>query len=353
MSQLQKGKRIEYLDGLRGIAILGICLSHFLIPPKPGFFSFDYALANPLIYNFGAMRVPLFFIISGFVISLTIKNCSSIWEFGKRRWLRLFPSVFLISFIILWMQPLFPNNEYTKTPADLLPGILMIDSWFLNKLFGYQGNSISPVLWTLYIEVEFYFLFSLLYFTLRKFLLPTLLIMGLLIQPFRVFGFGGITAETIDAYSRISIFEHLPWFCFGIALYFIYKGEKKFMNLFILITSAIACLLHQKFSSNMLVNLMPLLIFSLPFYIPGIAKILAHRWLLFLGSISYPLYLIHYSIGSDAMHELRFYSWGGWEILQPPIFLVISIAVAWLIQKHWDNPIQRWIKKPTPPSRTN
>lgn len=66
-------QRLEYLDGLRGLAILWVLLYHFfsrwaeLIP-------FGSTYQQWLIFEMGDLGVNLFFLISGFVIFMTLNN---------------------------------------------------------------------------------------------------------------------------------------------------------------------------------------------------------------------------------------------------------------------------------------
>ena len=87
--------RIAFLDGLRGIAILLVVFYHAytrwsdIVPYGARYAHFPVA-------QLGWLGVELFFMISGFVIYMTLEKCRSFGEFLYRRWLRLFPAMLLV-----------------------------------------------------------------------------------------------------------------------------------------------------------------------------------------------------------------------------------------------------------------
>ena len=97
-----KSQRIAFLDGLRGVAIVGVLIFHgFVCYPENLPFGDKFGFA-PL--RFGWVGVQLFFLISGFVIFMTLEQCQSLRQFAAKRWLRLFPAMLVASLIILALQ---------------------------------------------------------------------------------------------------------------------------------------------------------------------------------------------------------------------------------------------------------
>jgi peptidoglycan/LPS O-acetylase OafA/YrhL len=97
------------LDGLRGIAILLVVGFHyFYINAAPfnrtDIYPYGNAFVEWPVFQYGILGVPLFFIISGFVIALTLDGCSSPIEFAVRRFARLWPALIfwsIITFLVL------------------------------------------------------------------------------------------------------------------------------------------------------------------------------------------------------------------------------------------------------------
>lgn len=91
--------RIEYLDGLRGIAIIAVVMFHgYVAFPDTLPFGDRFAVI-PL--RLGWQGVQLFFLISGFVILMSLEACNDVASFVARRWLRLFPAMLICSCFIL------------------------------------------------------------------------------------------------------------------------------------------------------------------------------------------------------------------------------------------------------------
>ena len=108
--------QIPELDGLRGIAILLVFLTHFgaaYLVGSPGVDAGVYALAR-----FGWTGVDLFFVLSGFLITgilLDTKNAPHYWRnYAAKRCLRIFPLYFGVLLmalgVLVALQPVgFPS----------------------------------------------------------------------------------------------------------------------------------------------------------------------------------------------------------------------------------------------------
>ena len=99
----QVGRRAD-IQVLRGVAVLGVMLAHFgaLVPG-------------------GFLGVDVFFVISGFVITLSFVKLSEqsdnlrhlLTTFWKRRFWRLFPSLALVLFVtLLFAFFLLPSEDF-------------------------------------------------------------------------------------------------------------------------------------------------------------------------------------------------------------------------------------------------
>src|SRR6187200_1820250 len=72
-------KRLRGLDGLRGIAVLAVMAYHY-----------DEQRAH-----YGLLGVEMFFVISGFVILMTMEKTNSLFAFVWHRAARLYPAYLL------------------------------------------------------------------------------------------------------------------------------------------------------------------------------------------------------------------------------------------------------------------
>jgi peptidoglycan/LPS O-acetylase OafA/YrhL len=113
---VELGKKFYRYDitGLRAIAVIFVILFHLF----PGFFPHGY------------LGVDIFFVISGYVVTLYIRNSIinetfSLQDFYRRRILRLFPVFFLIlSYAILYYFEYLGENFYKKL-TDVEPNFCL------------------------------------------------------------------------------------------------------------------------------------------------------------------------------------------------------------------------------------
>ncbi|BBE51638.1 O-acetyltransferase OatA [Ferriphaselus amnicola] len=144
------------IDGLRAIAILAVVIFHAFPGKMPG----------------GFIGVDIFFVISGFLISTIIfssleRNRFSLVEFYARRVRRIFPALILVlvsSLAFSWFV-LFPD-EYKQLGKHTAASSGFIQNLILWKESGYFDNSAEtkPLLhlWSLAIEEQFYIFWPLL-----------------------------------------------------------------------------------------------------------------------------------------------------------------------------------------------
>lgn len=160
--QFQQTKRFQGLDGVRTIAIIAVILHHA---------SNGHAFG---VLSRGFLGVDLFFILSGFLITTLLlreKNKNgriSLKQFWFRRFLRLMPAYYgLLASVSIAFLLLKPNSADTKTLIDGLP----IYALYLSNWFSPGALNMGP-LWSLATEEQFYFVWP----VLEAFLTPIVLI---------------------------------------------------------------------------------------------------------------------------------------------------------------------------------
>ncbi|WP_306252344.1 acyltransferase [Parvularcula sp. IMCC14364] len=99
------GSRLTNLDGLRGLAAMAVLLYHYT-----SVFPRFWPEAQPpgFVIDFGGFGVHLFFIISGFVILMTLERRGATRAFLKSRFIRLYPIFWVcvtFTFLILILFP--------------------------------------------------------------------------------------------------------------------------------------------------------------------------------------------------------------------------------------------------------
>ena len=180
-------RRISGLDGLRGIAVLFVLLEHGCY----SFLKLDWPVA-PYIGN-GALGVNIFFVLSGYLIyELSAREFEKTgafnWKaFYLRRILRIFPCFYSYLAVVLILAGL---GLLTLTR----PVIFSVATFSLNYRHVWDHSSelynyyVVGHYWTLALEEQFYLTWPLLMFLLpRKRLLP-LMVAVIALAPFiRVF----------------------------------------------------------------------------------------------------------------------------------------------------------------------
>lgn len=314
-------KRISELDGLRGIAALMVVFYHLInrFNEKfeindffPDFFRFDY----------GHYGVQLFFMISGFVIFMSIKRGNELQSplvFAKKRFIRLYPT-FWISMIITYLFVLFIGpHELKVTIKDFIINFTM-----LPKLFNAQ--SVDGVYWTLTVEMFFYVV--VLFLLLTKFINRYLFLCYL----YLLIGFVLFFVLKIFTY-----YLHGVLFVMGINFFFLWKSEKKFeiKNNTPIFLGLLLFYLSGDSELFVVVSIIVLLFYLL---IYGKLKILSSKVFIFFGSISYSLYLIHQNIG-HSVQLLLINSGLKSYLLVFLIPLFLSILLSYLITYYLEMPM--------------
>lgn len=154
MSVEQKGHIVE-LQSLRGLAALAVMLGHtlnFYIMP-------DWFFQAAHILN-GRAAVVLFFILSGFVLTRALRNPAldgrSLAQFYLRRTMRIYPAIWLVSLLSLayliflhWRIPVPDASELVRTRfrADRMDLLHIVASFAGALAF------LIPQLWSIFVEI--------------------------------------------------------------------------------------------------------------------------------------------------------------------------------------------------------
>lgn len=143
--------KILSIHYLRGIAALLVVFFHFR-----SFLDNVYVQKDlgTMLFGSGAFGVDLFFMISGFIISLSTERTSSVSVFVTRRFFRIYPA-FIIVFIL---GSLTVYSSYS-TP-ELIRSMFFIHKDYTQQAPGFGFNILGPA-WTLSYEIYFYSLFVL------------------------------------------------------------------------------------------------------------------------------------------------------------------------------------------------
>jgi peptidoglycan/LPS O-acetylase OafA/YrhL len=140
---VDRSKRISFLEGVRGVAAMIVVLQHVLADQFPAYrdWTADYL-------DLGRVGVVAFFLVSGYVIPLSLAG-QTVGTFAVRRFFRLYPVYWLALAFYLLVSLAGPGLPDPVSPLGMVLNVLM--------LHGVLGIvSLLPPAWTLSIELIFY-----------------------------------------------------------------------------------------------------------------------------------------------------------------------------------------------------
>ncbi|HHW4184988.1 TPA: acyltransferase family protein [Yersinia enterocolitica] len=328
-----QSSRIKHLDGMRGIAILLVLFFHTFVR-WPDFLPFVEQTKDIFLFKYGHIGVRFFFIISGFVIFMSLDKTASMGAFFKKRWLRLFPAM-LIASIFIFLTAHFFHERPGGIPhlINLIPGLTFVSPEIIHSLFGVRIEGLEGAFWSIYVEVMFYIFSGFLYFSFgRKVILKSLFVTALI--PFSLFHFFHQTLDDVALRFTVLVgFDAYIWFYIGCFMYEKINKRSDTIDNVMMVFAVVGCLYVASKDVKLLVITSTIIgMFCFSFYSELIKKILTNRALLFFGFISYPLYLIHENmIISSTIKMLNTFHFGRYEYLSPIIPMIFIFLFSYLI----------------------
>jgi len=316
---VRRSSRLEHLDFLRGLGAILICLCHFELAFPSQFHAW--------LMKFGEVGVFSFFLISGFIMPRVMsKEKYRLAKFGTfmaRRLARLHPpylAALALTLVASLAAAAWKGQPTTWNASDLVPFFFYLD-W----------PAENPVFWTLQVEMCFYIFIALTY--------------GLFNSPNALFRWSAFALGIVLwlTYPQLVFFRVIAFFLVGVALEQFQRGvvgrtefvakmligcgmvwmTRGLENLPLGPISVLSCLAISAFIVR-------------PPAIPGAPLFL---W---LGSISYPLYLVHFPFGVKLINL----SLAKAPFLPPLLIaataILFSVVVAWLIHRYVERPGMRW-----------
>ena len=305
--------RLVQLDAMRGIAVLMVVGYHYTTTYQQ-----TYSHAGPLPFSVsaGLFGVHLFFMISGFVIFMTLERTEDYKDFLVSRFARLYPMYWasvIIGYICLQLFPL-PGKVTTLSVA--LVNLSMLQQWFR------KAPDLNDSYWTLYVELSFYAI-MLGIFTLRRLnrimLIATLWLCAMLLS-WALEHFAGLSLLPII--KRSFLFDDANLFFAGIMFYKLYRSEDTRRATLILIACLAVEFIIHSLKSGMIISCFFIMFYTVATKTRLINLLLATRPLVYIGTISYSLYLLHENIGYILLRALYAID------LSPAIAISITVAVS-------------------------
>lgn len=335
--------KVDYmiqLDGIRAMAVCGVILEHW----ASGFPRILRALTDAL--DLGGLGVQCFFVLSGFLITLILLDSkdrnqslkTAIRHFYARRVLRIFP----VYYTVLLVMAFFPDMH----------SVIGWHALYLSNLYPVWHNGAWPPIgghfWTLSIEEQFYLFWPLIVLTTPIRIIKFVALACCLLAPLsrmlfsHIMGAGNLAIWTVTTNA-------LDLLCFGALLAVIkHQGGLSANSLNIsrlrligLIALFVYVVLYFHFRDTLLFTAIGRTLTSLFFgaliivaangFQGPIGWFFGHWLVVWIGSISYGLYIFHPFVPSVYMSLLDFFQLGhdtfGIYYIRYPLLIILLIIV--------------------------
>jgi peptidoglycan/LPS O-acetylase OafA/YrhL len=351
-TRIPLGSRIPSLDGIRAVSFLMVFAAHSGVRSVLGGNLLDFA-------DLAFFGVTVFFFLSGFLITTLLrveyerKGHVNVRHFWLRRALRILPPFYLIVLLANGIALVLYPPGALSVPTTMAEILFYANYWGIYRDFHDQTG--MGVVWSLAVEEHFYLLFPLFYVALQKGRVPpsrqAALLWGLcaLILAWRILLVVGMHAMNPRIFLGTD--TRIDSILFGCALA-VWNNPVLDRP-----TSSPSLWKYCYFPATVVVILMTILIQddvfkrTVYFSIQGVAltvifiaavrfpnwpvfRFLNLRPVVFMGTLSYSLYLIH-SVFLGAMHNL-YPQWHAWQ--RAVIALAASLFVAYLVYELVDRP---------------
>lgn len=333
--------RFHFLDAMRGVAALWVVLYHMLEGHHLS--ALETVLPRPLLalLAYGYLGVPIFFVISGFVIAHSVGServtGGFVARFIARRSLRLDPPYWasIVFFVALqWLSMRFVAGKQASYPDGQT---VLAHLFYLQGILG--RPAINTVYWTLCLEVQFYLSYVLLLGLVQRAgsgqPRPTILMLAVAATLASLPGlFGALTpAATIVWFPGL-------WYGFllGVCTYWCYREllDVRIWAGYVALVALAGLLRSDPFA---LAAAATAIAFHFLTRGDGLARLTGARWLQHLGRVSYSLYLVHNPF-TGAFYAVAYRLTGRSVALEAAWFLpavLANVAAAslfwWLIER--------------------
>ena len=337
--------RLYAIDGIRLVAALMVAVHHYVGSwrvDQPGNAVWGRPVSDtmPTVFHFAAygwIGVEIFFVISGFVI------CMSCWERTPRE--------FFVSRVIRLYPAYWFGIAFTTAVLVVAPGVwdrLKLRDILLNFTMLQSGSGVANVdrvYWTLWSELRFYLLFMVVVAT------------GLTYRKVVIFCCVWGAAAMLAPVSEFHLLtlaanpEGAWFFIAGLALYLMHRFGQDLLLWGIL---GMAWLMGQRqlglridntehvsgWRGSMVIYTVFLL--AMVAIALGATDRVRWKWLVTAGSLTYPLYLIHYVAGTTLIGQLR-------DTMDPRLLVALVIGgflvLSWFVHRVVERPVARVLKR--------
>ncbi|ETZ21741.1 acyltransferase [Pedobacter sp. V48] len=316
--------RLKELDVLRGIAALNVVIFHYTSKFR---MNFGHNYPSKFDWEIGRYGVELFFMISGFVIFMSLQGKTSLEDFAYKRFSRLYPTYWICVFITFLIVNLSQDPKMETNSIS----VLLMNMSMIQGVFGIKN--VDGAYWSLVPELFFYAFMGALFQLRLLTKMRTIAVIWLTLMISN-------SLFTLPFGAYLLNLQYGMFFLAGILFYKI-KFDGGDWREHILIGF---CFLAGVIENPTLICFGVFSAIFCLFYLFVYDRLTLLTWkpFVFLGYISYPLYLLHQNIGFVLMRKIGRYISN--EFLVIFIGIISMITIAWLVTRFLEKPILHFLR---------
>ena len=326
--------KLPVIQGLRGIAAMAVCICHLTygLPEYKSTFQGHFG-------HYGYLGVDVFFVISGFIVPYAMLTAGyqirNIWTFLLKRMVRVEPP-YLISIVLsvlMWFSAT-GSSLYRGGAPRVTPLQLALHLGYLIPFFP-KYEWISGVYWSLAVEFQYYLSISLLF--------PLLVSRNTKVRMATCLLFA---ASSLVLPQDRFLPELAPLFVLGFMGMLRTIGLASWKELLIVVPVCTALSYRTEWIYVTATGVATLAVILFWKGMPAV--------LLWLGDISYSLYLIHDMIGRRIVHLAARFVPASFTVALPIVAILLSILCALIMFRLVELPVKqmaakwRYRKEPVP-----
>lgn len=334
MGKDDAGSRILSLDALRGIAAAMVLLYHYTTRYGE---LYGHTSPPPFQLTWGYLGVPLFMIISGYVIFMSVDRSRSAMTFAVSRFGRLFPAFWASCAVTFAAVSIFGLALREVSLREAL--------WNLTMIPVRLGvGRIDGVYWTLEVELTFYIvIFACVALGLGRWAMAPV---------------AAVVVYTLTGEDKIWGFE-THWFALflvGMVLYDMRRGDRWWHG--VLLSLGLGCVAFRHLYRGVTdaphagwPYVLAVVAFAAVIALCSRVRVRALELppLIFLGTISYALYLVHQNIGYIVIREAQERGWSTLASIgaASAVAILIATVITFGIERPANRAVRGLLKRPT------
>jgi peptidoglycan/LPS O-acetylase OafA/YrhL len=340
--QLPPKARVQALDALRGASALAVVVHHL-----PFIFHHPDWLVGDGFTRFGVFGVQMFFVLSGFVIFMSLQRAKSVAHFLLERVIRIYP-LYAASVVVTTIAVYFTSDAGAGWLAIGATNLL-----FVHRLLGLAVH-VDGVYWTLQIEAAFYLWLGALWGLGRTPERTTRLLLFAVCVHTLGAAVSNILGLTIPRAVRMGLLLDYGFlFWSGALFHALRSGSAPRRNTLTVLTLVLATLPFTAVPRDYtpfvdqpqiywLACALVIASFAAVTFVPWFAQVIARPGLVFIGRCSYAVYLGHFQLGHTLFGQLV-------RHVPVPVAALLTLLCIGLfavgLTVWWDEPVRRRLRR--------